>query len=579
MPLLRRCEGDTDSCTLIMEAEREHYGCLSPRALDRACEKWEGGHVDENDSCTIQWVSRLREDDDKPASDDLRRGYQAHHHNHASMSTEYSGSGSSSSSNGGSTGSLLECPIASPAHHDKDEDGQEIRHSGTSQHEQSDGSPCAASPDHSPAPAEIARDAMNGSSPVYRRSVSMWESLTTTSHSHDYVRGSVSDEEVSPSRRRRRAPPHKPLAPTGDCVSHVPSPSPISPANASKGLLLPCTTVLPPADPSPATDGYSEEELERYSRVKCSVCGQRVELSDIDKHSRVCVVEPIWPRDSKGRGEEGERGEGEGAGAPQRSKIDGQDKWSIAVAGMTSEERQIYLSMRRKEELKKAQDMERRCQELRPLWWIGGCFGFVISARWLRLWRSFVGVGKMIEDVRDRPPGPISNLDLFELDGQLRTNLKEGIKDGDFHVLPQPLWEFYLMQYGGGPAIIRYSPSGNLPGLYDHEVSFTGDWKDWRPNSGSGRVFDPVTGLGFDGSIRDGFMWTAGGRGMLPEGSFYEGTVRRGVPEGRGVLCKPDGTTMEGSFVKGRLHGQGRVRYPRGRVIEGEWEYGELCGI
>jgi len=299
----------------------------------------------------------------------------------------------------------------------------------------------------------------------------------------------------------------------------------------------------------------TEEEIEEYSRIKCCVCGERVHPEEVAEHSRLCVLEP----------------------SPNlRLQL---DKWCIARAGMTTAEQRAFLHMRRTEELARVEDIEGELAKRMPqLWWMSGRFGFVISSRWLRTWRSFVGVGKPSAETRDRPPGPINNNDLHDIDGSLREGLREGVRL-DYHVIEQPMWDFLAQVYGGGPPILRYNASGVLPALSDQPASFEGDWRDLRPDTGHGKVFDPYSSCGFDGEIRGGTLWSCTGKGLLQNGSHFEGRVVQGLPHGEGREVRPDGTILEGCFEEGKLHGLGRATDPLGRLVEGEWVRGVLAGI
>lgn len=308
----------------------------------------------------------------------------------------------------------------------------------------------------------------------------------------------------------------------------------------------------PPIPPGPLT----QQEIEEYSRIKCSVCGERVLPDDIASHSRSCVLAP----------------------APNlRLQL---DKWCIASTNMTVHEQRAFLHMRRTEELARVEGLEQSLKRrMTQLWWISGKFGFIMSARWLREWRSFVGVGRPLAETLDRPPPPINNNDLFELDGSLRVGLRQGIQE-DYLTLEQPMWEFYVQVYGGGPAILRYNTNSQaLPSINDAVATFEGDWRDLRPDTGVGKIVDPYNGCGFDGEIRGGFLWTCTGNGLLRNGSHYDGRVVRGLPDGGGREVMPDGTALEGTFRQGKLHGMGRQTDPSGRVVEGFWENGVLIGI
>jgi len=314
---------------------------------------------------------------------------------------------------------------------------------------------------------------------------------------------------------------------------------------------------VPSKASQPIPSPLNEEELEEFSRIKCYVCGETISPEDITSHSKVCVLE---------------------AAPNLRLTL---DKWCIASSNMTLAEQRAFVQMRRTEELERVEKLEENLtRQMTQLWWMGGRFGYIVSSKWLREWRGFVGVGRQVSVTKDRPPPPINNNDLFELAGSLRVGLREGIQY-DYHVLEQPIWELYFQIYGGGPTIIRYNSSRDamLPALSDHSVTFDGDWRDRRPDTGRGHVFDPYSGVGFDGEIRRGFLWSCTGKGLLRNGSHFEGQVVRGVPDGNGREVRPDGSVLEGCFRGGKLRGFGRHIDPQGRALEGEWEDGELLGI
>jgi len=324
-------------------------------------------------------------------------------------------------------------------------------------------------------------------------------------------------------------------------------------------------TILAPTDADLPTEAdlehlpeqapLTEEEIEEYSKIKCNVCGAVIQPDEVEEHSRHCVLE-LAPH--------------------MRLQV---DKWCIASASMLLSEQRQFVHMRRTEELSRVEEIEADLSQRMPqLWWMSGRFGYVISSKWLRGWRSFVGVGRPSPETRDRPPKPVNNQDLFELDGNMRASLREGVHE-DYHIIEQSMWEFFCQVYGGGPPILRYNASGVLPALGDAQASFEGEWKDGRPDTGHGKVFDPYSGCGFDGELKGGFLHDCTGKGLLCSGSHYEGKVSQGLPDGKGREVRPDGTVLEGCFVRGKLHGQGRVADPEGLAEEGEWEHGVLSGI
>jgi len=330
-------------------------------------------------------------------------------------------------------------------------------------------------------------------------------------------------------------------------------------------ILASCNTDIPSVLASPMVDPserrvdddppLTPEEIEEFSRIKCCVCDTFVAPEDITKHSKNCVVPP----------------------APNH--LLQLDKWSIAASAMTEEEQRHFLHLRRKEELSRIEEIEDTLKKPMKLWWLPGTFGYIISSRWMKDWRAFVGVRHVDWRPRQRPPGPISNSDLLGLEGQIRKGLKRGLLH-DYVVIEQPLWEFYYFLYSGGPPILRYNSNGQDVDLSDDPCEFDGDWKDRRPDDGKGRIFDSLTGQGFEGRIKDGYINDGFGKGILKTGSYYEGECHCGMPNGCGREVAPDGTIYEGQFLNGKLHGHGIKRNPdRTFTEDGEWVHGILCGI
>jgi len=140
---------------------------------------------------------------------------------------------------------------------------------------------------------------------------------------------------------------------------------------------------------------------------------------------------------------------------------------------------------------------------------------------------------------------------------------------------------FFKKSYGGGPALLRYTalPTA-MPGVYDSEAQFVGEFKNGRPHNGRGRARDGMNGFWFDGELRNGFLHNGSGHGMLASGCYYQGSVIEGLPDNQGRLVFPDGSVVQGNFHKGKLNGPGVTVDPRGRrELSGCWENGELCGI
>lgn len=73
--------------------------------------------------------------------------------------------------------------------------------------------------------------------------------------------------------------------------------------------------------------------------------------------------------------------------------------------------------------------------------------------KWIYKWKSFVN-GVTVE-----APGPITNLDLYESymkDNQELLALKDGlVRNKDYKMANEYVWNFLYYVYGGGPSIVR----------------------------------------------------------------------------------------------------------------------------
>jgi hypothetical protein len=74
----------------------------------------------------------------------------------------------------------------------------------------------------------------------------------------------------------------------------------------------------------------------------------------------------------------------------------------------------------------------------------------------------------------------------------------------------------------------------------------------------------------YEGELRDG---RRDGRGVTtaPNGARYEGEFHDGKADGRGVATAPNGERYEGEFRDGRRDGRGAQTWPNGERYEGEW--------
>ncbi len=81
----------------------------------------------------------------------------------------------------------------------------------------------------------------------------------------------------------------------------------------------------------------------------------------------------------------------------------------------------------------------------------------------------------------------------------------------------------------------------------------------------------------YQGSVRDG---KAEGRGVFRYNneSCYEGEFRDGLPHGAGVLTWKDGRRMEGNFQKGKMEGPGSCSWADGSHYRGEFRDGKMDG-
>ena len=81
----------------------------------------------------------------------------------------------------------------------------------------------------------------------------------------------------------------------------------------------------------------------------------------------------------------------------------------------------------------------------------------------------------------------------------------------------------------------------------------------------------------FEGELRDG---KENGRGVLTftDGSRYEGEYRDGKFNGRGVYAYADGGRYEGEYLDGKAHGRGVFSWPDGAHYEGEFIDGKRNG-
>ncbi|XP_039135721.1 phosphatidylinositol 4-phosphate 5-kinase 6-like [Dioscorea cayenensis subsp. rotundata] len=66
---------------------------------------------------------------------------------------------------------------------------------------------------------------------------------------------------------------------------------------------------------------------------------------------------------------------------------------------------------------------------------------------------------------------------------------------------------------------------------------------------------------------------------LLPNGDFYTGQWRGGVPHGNGKYLWTDGCMYEGQWQHGKTMGKGKFSWPSGATYEGEFKSGFMDGI
>ena len=137
------------------------------------------------------------------------------------------------------------------------------------------------------------------------------------------------------------------------------------------------------------------------------------------------------------------------------------------------------FNMRRKHEEKVFQSLaERNMDNLKHAYF------FAIDSTWYNKWKSFIynddktnkyidNFNKYISDNKKigiLPPGYIDNSQICEINKEKKSNkerikykLKQGLKKGkDYIIVNQYLWEWYLLNYNGGPEIQLEENNNNI---------------------------------------------------------------------------------------------------------------------
>lgn len=117
-----------------------------------------------------------------------------------------------------------------------------------------------------------------------------------------------------------------------------------------------------------------------------------------------------------------------------------------------------------------------------------------------------------------------------------------------------------------------------IPGLADDDTKWIADKRGCKVANPSPQPDETIT---WSGPCKDGF---ADGDGVLTfylagkQHSRYEGTLKQGWAEGRGVLQLPDGSKYRGEWVRSAENGTGRRDWPDGSWYEGGWKDGRPDG-
>lgn len=106
---------------------------------------------------------------------------------------------------------------------------------------------------------------------------------------------------------------------------------------------------------------------------------------------------------------------------------------------------------------------------------------------------------------------------------------------------------------------------------------YQGSVREGIPN-GKGIIWDiPSRSMVFEGTFQngryDGFGTEYRGKKVLRKGVFRKGELTKGR-----MVC-PNGCVLDGTIVGEQLHGKGRFTVPSGAYIEGTWNEGSPRGV
>ena len=113
----------------------------------------------------------------------------------------------------------------------------------------------------------------------------------------------------------------------------------------------------------------------------------------------------------------------------------------------------------------------------------------------------------------------------------------------------------------------------------EETVTWTGGCKDGLVD-GTGVLQFLLSGIPdekYEGEMKAGYAEGRGVQVML-DGGRYEGEFSRSRQHGQGTYYAPDGSIYEGAWHLGKPHGRGTYRTPEGRVTRGTWSNGRFEG-
>ena len=89
-------------------------------------------------------------------------------------------------------------------------------------------------------------------------------------------------------------------------------------------------------------------------------------------------------------------------------------------------------------------------------------------------------------------------------------------------------------------------------------------------------LFGQVNGVLYLYKTSSGLVWKTIGDDKVQ--AKYNGTIKRGKPEGIGNLTSPDGNKYEGIWKDGKKHGKGTFSWSNGNKYVGKWNVGVIHG-